>query len=152
VGFDAAARSTKRGAADAATEPSGARSAEAPDGPIQIDPTEDEIREWAERERKRREAWLNGPSAEERAAFARRERERRLAELPEEPEANEAGHWRSPRRYRRETQLVAEGAMSLLWRWSRRGLAELVRAGREWEEESAQSTTRRRVPLDDEVR
>ena len=39
-------------------------------------------------------------------------------------------------RYSREAQLAAEGAMSVLYRWSRRTFAELVKAGREWEEET----------------
>ena len=151
MSIETGAKSTKRGTADAAAA-SGTASARTSGSPTQIDPTDDEIREWAERERKRREAWLQGPSAEERAAFARRERERRAMELAEEPAANEVGRKRSRRRYRRETQLVAEGAMSLIYRWSRQSLAELVRAGREWEDEVAQTSTRRRVPLDDEVR
>jgi hypothetical protein len=51
----------------------------------------------------------------------------------------------------RETQLAAEGAIALLYRFSRRTFAELVKAGREWEEETALPTRRRRVPLDDEL-
>ncbi len=121
--------------------------------PIQIEPTDDEIRAWAESERKRREAWLQGPTEAERAEFARHERERRLAELDDEADAKGSQRRRPPiGRYTRETQLAAEGAMSLMWRWSRRSLAELVRAGREWEEETAQSPGRRRVPFDDEGR
>ena len=53
-------------------------------------------------------------------------------------------------RYGRETQLAAEGAVALLYRWSRRTFAELVRAGREWEEETSLPNRRRRVSLDDE--
>ena len=47
------------------------------DDPIVLEPTEAELEEWAERERKRREAWLQGPTAEERAAYVRAERDRR---------------------------------------------------------------------------
>ena len=54
------------------------------------------------------------------------------------------------KRYPREAQLAAEGAMSLLVRWSRQGFAELVRAGREWEEEVSTPNRRRRVPIDDD--
>jgi len=121
--------------------------------PVSRDPgalglTEDELNAWAERERQRREAWLQGPTAEERAAHARQEYERRLAEL----EGRDAG---SPERARgrhlrpREARLAAEGALSLLRRWSRLGYAELLRAGREWEEDGG-ATRRRRVPLDDD--
>ena len=50
----------------------------------------------------------------------------------------------------REGQLAAEGAASLLYRWSRRTFADLVRAGREWEEETSLPNVRRRVSLHDE--
>ena len=45
-----------------------------------LEPTQAEIDAWAARERQRREAWLNGPSDEERAAYAQRLRQRRLAD------------------------------------------------------------------------
>ena len=41
--------------------------------------------------------------------------------------------------------------MSVLYRWSRRTFADLVRAGREWEEETALPNVRRRVSMDDEA-
>ena len=50
----------------------------------------------------------------------------------------------------REGQLAAEGAVALAYRFSRRTFAELVRAGREWEEETSLPTRRRRVSMDDE--
>ena len=115
--------------------------------PIVLEPTEAELQEWAERERKRREAWLQGPSAEERAAYIRAERDRRAAEAQDQ-EARIAERLRQMRIYPREAQLAAEGAMSLLVKWSRQGFAELVRAGRAWEEEVAEPR-RRRVPIDD---
>ena len=98
-----------------------------------LEPTQAEIDAWAAQEKKRREAWLNGPSPEERADYARRLRQRRLADAFDEGEAR-----------------VAEGAMTLFYRWSRRTFAELVRAGREWEEETSLPNRRRRVSLDDE--
>ena len=51
---------------------------------IMLETTEAELDDWAERERKRRQEWLNGPTADERAEWARRERMRRLARLSEE--------------------------------------------------------------------
>ena len=54
----------------------------------------------------------------------------------QELEGRDAG---SPERARgrrlhpHEARLAAEGALSLLRRWSRLGYAELLRAGREWE-------------------
>jgi hypothetical protein len=130
--------------------------------PLQLN--EAEIDEWAERERQRREEWLRGPTAEERAAWAQQERERRLARLraPSATEASESG--RLGAHYLREAQLAAEGAVRLVWKevaaegamgafrkWSRRGLDTLVRAGREWEEEAAQPGPRRPVPLDEQA-
>jgi len=120
------------------------------DDPLLVNPSEAEVDEWAERERKRRESWLSGPTQEERAAWARRERARRLAELRIELRSESTERPGRRRRYPREAQLAAEGAASLLWRWSLNGLAILVRAGREWEEDFAQSGRRRRVPVDDD--
>jgi hypothetical protein len=127
----------------------GADMAEPPMDPMSLEPTDAEIEEWAERERKRREAWLMGPTAEERAAYASRVRERRLAALEggEEPWTE----WgRQMVKYPREVQLAFEGAMSLMLRWSRRSFEELQRAGREWEQDYGNPIRRRRVPLDDD--
>jgi hypothetical protein len=128
------------------TEPSD----EAGRDPVVVEPTDEEIEAWAASERERRRAWLDGPSAAERADWVRRERARRLGELS--PEARAAELARLGRRYGRETQLVAEGAASLLWTWSRRAFAELARMGLEWEESAGRSPRRQRVNLDDEGR
>jgi hypothetical protein len=121
-----------------------------PGQPIVAEPTDAEIEEWATRERARREAWLNGPSPEERAEFARQERRRRLTGATGEREfVAERLFWKIGS-YGRETQLAAEGAASLLYRWSRRSLDELVQAGRDWEEHALESIDRRRIPMDDE--
>jgi len=114
-----------------------------------LEPTEAELDAWAQHERERRQAWLSGPTPEERAAFARRERERRLAELTG-GDASLAERDRMILRYGREAQLAAEGAVSLLLKFSRRGFAELIRAGREWEEDFVGPPRRRRIPIDDE--
>jgi hypothetical protein len=121
------------------------------DEPSVLEPTQAEIDEWVAREKQRRQAWLNGPSADERAAYARRLRQRRLAEAFDEGEHRIEESVRLGLHYGRDAQLAAEGAMTLFYRWSRRTLAELVKAGREWEEETALPNRRRRVPLDDEV-
>jgi len=114
------------------------------------EPTQAEIDEWAARERQRREAWVKGPSAEERAAYAQRLRQRRLADTFDEGEAMLADSVRRGMRLGREGQLAAEGAVALMYRYSRRTFAELVRAGREWEEETSLPMRRRRVYMDDE--
>ena len=122
----------------------------ATDEPTIAEPTQAEIDEWAARERQRREAWLTGPSAEEREAYALRLRQRRLADTFDEGEAMLADSVRRGMRFGREGQLAAEGAVALMYRFSRRTFAELVRAGREWEEETSLPTRRRRVSMDDE--
>ena len=105
-------------------------------------------------------------------AAARASAPRGLAERPDRrgtrgvraaaPPAPPGGHVRRGRgdastdtvrrgmRLGREGQLAAEGAVALMYRFSRRTLAELVRAGREWEEETSLPTRRRRVSMDDE--
>jgi hypothetical protein len=120
------------------------------DGPEPLEPTQAEIDAWVARERARRQAWLDGPTEEERAAYANRLRHRRLADAFDEGESRIEEGVRTGVRYGRESQLAAEGAMTLLYRWSRRTMAELIRAGREWEEETSLPNRRRRVPLDDE--
>jgi hypothetical protein len=115
-----------------------------------IEPTQAEIDEWARRERERRQEWLQGPTVEEREAYASRLRQRRLSETFEEGEARVAESLRLGVHYTRETQLAAEGALALLYRFSRRTFAELVQAGREWEEETSLPPRRRRVSIDDE--
>ena len=93
------------------------------------EPTQAEIDAWAASEKKRREAWLNGPSDEERAEYAQHLRQRRLASTFDKGEARITDSVRMGVRYTRETQLAAEGARALLYRLSRRTFAEFVRAG-----------------------
>jgi len=120
------------------------------DDPVALEPTQAEIDAWVERETRRRQAWLNGPTTEERDDYARRLRQRRLSDAFDEGESRIQDGVRMGVRYGRETQLAAEGAMTLLYRWSRRTFGDLVRAGREWEEETSLPNRRRRVSLDDE--
>ena len=115
-----------------------------------IEPTQAEIDEWVAREKERRQAWLNGPTETERMEYAQRLRQRRLAEAFDEGEARIAESLRLGMRYGRETQLAAEGAMALFYRFSRRTMTELIRAGRDWEEETTIPNRRRRVPLEDD--
>jgi hypothetical protein len=122
---------------------------EAADELAGLDPTAEEVEAWAARERDRRRAWLEGPTDDERAAWARRERVRRITELGPAVRATDLA--RKGRRYGRETMLATEGAANLMYRWSRRLFAELVRAGLEWEDEISRSP-RRRIRLDDEER
>lgn len=120
------------------------------DDPVALEPTQAEIDAWVEREKRRRQAWLNGPTSEEREGYARRLRQRRLSDAFDEGESRVQDGVRMGVRYGRETQLAAEGAMTVLYRWSRRTFGDLVRAGREWEEETSLPNRRRRVSIDDE--
>ena len=120
------------------------------DEPIGLEPTQEEIDAWVAREKRRRQAWLDGPTTKERDEYARRLRQRRVSDAFDEGESRVQDGVRMGVRYGRETQLAAEGAMTVLYRWSRRTFSELVRAGRDWEEETSLPNRRRRVSLDDE--
>ena len=115
-----------------------------------LEPTREEIDAWAERERARRQAWLAGPNEDERAQYADHLRQRRLAETFDEGEAMLQERMRQGLRYGRDAQLATEGAISLFVRWSQRTFTELVKAGREWEEETNLPRIPRRVRMDDE--
>ncbi len=131
--------STVKASPDATMEEAGA-----------MEPSQAEIDAWAARERKRREEWLRGPTDEERTAYAQSLRQRRLAETFDEGERKIGDVARMGVRMGRESQLAAEGAVRVFYRWTRRTFDELVEAGREWEEETSLPVRRRRVPLDDE--
>jgi hypothetical protein len=115
-----------------------------------LEPSAADIEAWAAQERRRREAWLQGPTEEQKAAWARRERDRRLAELEGTGRARRPGAdpARLVQRSLRQAQLATEGALSLLFRMSPSDVFEqLVRAGRAWEEEFTSPPARRRVAL-----
>jgi hypothetical protein len=124
--------------------------------PDLLEPSEAEIEEWAAREQKRRERWLSGPTAEEKAAWAWRERERRLTERlgsHETPRFRSAS--RLLQRSVRELQLSVEGGASLLFNLTLDGVNrvfnlslsetkdQLVRAGLEWEADLTRQPARR---------
>lgn len=115
-----------------------------------LEPTQAEIDAWVAAERARREAWLKGPTEEERRAYASRLRQRRLAEAFDEGQSRLDAGMRQGLHYGREGQLAVEGAMALLYRWSRATFTELVKAGRDWEAETTLPSRRRRVPFDDD--
>jgi hypothetical protein len=122
-----------------------------PEEPALLEPSESEIEAWAAQEKKRREAWLSGPTADQKAAWARRERERRTLERDvTDVRGSVRDSSRVLQRYVRDMQLAAEGAVSLLFNSSPSEVFDnLVRAGRDWEEEfTSQPPRRRRVKLD----
>jgi hypothetical protein len=114
-----------------------------------LEPTQAEIDDWAKREKARRAAWLAGPTDEERREYASNLKHRRLSQTFDDGEHMVGETVRRGLHAGREGQLAAEGAVSLMYTWSRHFFAELVKAGREWEEETAMPSRRRRVPFDD---
>jgi len=121
-----------------------------PDETISTEPSQAEIDAWVERERQRRQAWLAGPTEDEREAYMDRLRRRNLADRFGQGEERLNDSLRVGVRYGREAQLAAEGAVALLYRFTRRTFTELVEAGRQWEEDTSLPPRRRRVSIDDE--
>ena len=84
------------------------------------EPTQAEIDDWAAREKARRQAWLDGPTDEERREYASRLKHRRLSETFDGGEHMLDESVRRGIHVGREGQLAAEGAVSLLYTWSRK--------------------------------
>ena len=129
----------------------GPTDAAATDETISTEPSQADIDAWVERERQRRQAWLAGPNDDEREAYADRLRRHNLADRFGAGEERLNDSIRNGVRYGREAQLAAEGAVALIYRFTRKTFAELVEAGRQWEEETSLPPRRRRVPIDDDA-
>ena len=95
------------------------------------EPTDQEVEEWAEREKKRREAWLTGPSESEKREWRRRQRElRELKEMSGPSDDPDSMLERQlERRLRREAYLARAGILDLLMHWPPRLGAKLIRSG-----------------------
>jgi hypothetical protein len=86
-----------------------------------LPPTADEIAAWADAERKRREAWLAGPSEEEKAEWSRRYRRRAalgLAESRLPPSAEDVAEW-AEREHKRRQAWIAGPAEDEKREWTR---------------------------------
>ena len=86
------------------------------------EPTEREIEEWAAREKKRREAWLAGPSEAEKLKWSRRQRHlREMRDLYGASNAPDVETERElARRLRLDAHLARVGMLDLLTHWPRR--------------------------------
>jgi len=87
-----------------------------------LEPTPEEIDAWAEREHKRRAAWLTGPSDEEKRDWARRYRRRAAFGLEESrlgPTQEEVDAW-ADREHRRREAWLAGPTESETQEWARR--------------------------------
>jgi hypothetical protein len=123
------------------------------------DPGEDlvskgDIESWAERERQRRRAWLEGPTDTERDEWAdlerRRRRRRQRSSLIDEDDVAEGR--RIADRWQRDVELILAGIAGRLVESPFSLLGYLAREGRDFEEEfEVGRRRRRRVPTDDEA-
>jgi hypothetical protein len=108
-----------------------------------LGPSKAEIDEWVERQKQKRQAWLAGPSEEDKRAWVRAERRKRLCDELDDDELSCRV---------REEHLARTGLLSFLVatpseRWSR-----LIQAGRDFEERRRLYRSRRarvRLPEDD---
>jgi len=121
-------------------------------GIVAAEPTEqEEVDAWAEREKKRRAAWLAGPSEAEKREWSRRQQHlRELKEVygaSDEP-ASELER-QLERRLRRDAYLARAGIVDLLVNWPHRLGAKLIRNGLDAQYDYyTEPAFRRRVPPD----
>jgi hypothetical protein len=120
-------------------------------GVVAAEPADQEVEEWAEREKKRREAWLAGPSEAEKREW--RQRQQDLRELREMYGASDVPdsvlERQLEQRLRRDAYLARAGIVDLLLHWPPRLGAKLIRGGLDAQYDYyTDPTYRRRVPPD----
>jgi ferric-dicitrate binding protein FerR (iron transport regulator) len=118
---------------------------------LAAEPIDQEMEEWATREKTRREAWLAGPSDAEKREWSRRERHlrelRELSGASDEPDSELERQLE--RRLRRDASLARAGALDLLVNWPLRLGAKLIRGGIDAQYDYyTEPAFRRRVPRD----
>jgi hypothetical protein len=109
-----------------------------------LPPTEEEINAWAEQERSRRQAWLEGPTQDEMQRWIRRESGGEWEDLRNAPVV-ESELLDAADRLLREADLAAKGSLVALARAPLAIWSYLIRSGRMFEEELYQPPSRRRV-------
>jgi hypothetical protein len=121
-----------------------------------LGPTDEEVDAWAARERRRRESWLAGPSEDEKIEWARRRRRTRRRPAEYADDANCAPSnpvfydpTRDPvvRRLQRDTELATKGILNYCFNAPYIFMSQLIRAGRNLEEDPYFRSTTERVPF-----
>jgi hypothetical protein len=120
-------------------------------GIVAAEPTDQEVEDWAEREKKRREAWLDGPSEADKREWRRRQQDvKELREMygpSDEPDSVLARQLEE--RLRRDAYLARAGIVDLLLHWPPRLGAKLIRGGLDAQYDYyTDPAFRRRVPPD----
>ena len=120
-------------------------------GVVAAEPTDQEVEEWAEREKRRREAWLAGPSEAEKRDWSRRRRE--LSELRDQYGASDEPDSELERdlerRLRRDIHLARAGILGLVLNLPYSLGARLIRSGLDAQYDYyTEPAFRRRMPPD----
>lgn len=124
---------------------------QAPRTPKSDTDSRNDAERWADREKKRRKAWLDGPSEEEKQEWLERHSRRREYDNSSEDEDIEEGR-RIAGRWERDIGWAVTGLVSRLMDSRYALLGNLVREGREAEDHYLASRRRRkRVFSDDDV-
>ncbi len=124
---------------------------QAPRTPKSDTDSRNDAERWADREKKRRKAWLDGPSEEEKQEWLERHSRRREYDNSSEDEDIEEGR-RIATRWERDIGWAVTGLVSRLMDSRYALLGNLVREGREAEDNYLASRRRRkRVFSDDDV-
>jgi hypothetical protein len=119
-------------------------------GVVAAEQTDQDVEEWAEREKKRREAWLAGPNEAEKREWSLRQRH--LSELRELYGANEPDsdlERELERRLRRDAHLARAGVLGLFLNLPYSLGAKLIRSGLDAQYDYyTEPAFRRRLPPD----
>jgi hypothetical protein len=100
---------------------------------------------WTERERERRRRWLEGPSEEEKREWASRQWRRRRRDKGRHLDEDDFEEGRRVAdRLQHDAALALVGAANRLVEAPYRILGDLVRSGRDWEEDFLAPVRRRR--------
>lgn len=111
-----------------------------------------DVEKWTERERARRRAWLEGPTDEEKEEWAATERRRRRYLRADEHGYDDDDLSEGRRiadRWQREVGLALAGLAGRIIDSPYSLLGNLIREGRQFEEDYFPPRRRRRVPRDD---